>query len=664
MELTLTRPWQIILPDPSNPTAALAAAELQTYLQRVSGSTFPISTTRETDNNPAFQLDWQPGDGEAFTWQASPDQVTLQGDGTRGMLYAVYDFLESLGCCWFAPGAQGEHLPNGGTFQLPDGMQHSHPALQGRCLILGHHAFLKDAHEWVEWAARNRMNTIFFHTTPDAQALGSAPEAQYLRLRAEVIPLARERGMIIEHGGHGLNALLPRRLFRKLPQAFRMVNKRRSPDHNFCPSSAEGLAIIRQNAAAHFRSRPEVDVFHLWADDIPGGGWCQCEQCRCFTPAEQLLLATNAVAEVLSQVNPHPQISFLAYHDTEELPKKVKPQPNVCLLWAPRMRCYAHPADSTGCTLNNPRYGTAFTRMVKVWQNLGGAPARVFEYYLDAILFKSVLPPLPRVMQKDYHFYQQAGVHTVQALMTGNSPWVSPQLNVWLAARLGWNPDQDVAALVSSFSRACLGKDLNQYYHPLEKAFAIALEIDPRQVQLTLDDSALSALRIPPVDMGDPVFAPQEILLSRASLSAAIPLLLREAQAALQAARSPLNLPAWQNEQKSFDLQRAWLEFDRARLNLYTSLAQPNHRVAASRWLDEAQAAFSRVLTWGEANIQDPRHWLNFKITHQGFWLLRLNKIRSDHFLHPLARIRLAGKTIIQLIGDLRRMNHIYEREK
>jgi hypothetical protein len=580
-------------------------------------------------------LDLSHGDGaiDGYTWQASAEQVVLKGDNPRGLLYAVYDFLEALGCRWPAPGAAGERLPEGTRFELPATLAREQAALPGRCLIVGHYAFMDAIEDWIVWAARNRLNTIYLHVTEGALALGAAPAWQWEAHKARAVPLARERGMTIEYGGHGLAALLPRVHFRKLPEAYPYHEGRRTPDHNFCPSSEEGMAIVCRNAEAHFRAHPEVDVYHLWPDDIPGGGWCSCERCRAYTPSEQALLAINAVADALAEVNPAARIGFLAYMDTEAVPARVAPRENVSLLWAPRSRCYAHATDDPACRVNVPHYAETYRAQAAHFPH----QPRVFEYYLDAILFKSLLPPLPAVMREDMRFYRDAGTHTVQALMVSDRPWLAPQLNPWLFARLSWDPEQDLDGLLADFCRAAYGTagELPAYYCALEEACALALDIVPEQVDREIELSARGLLAHPPADMGDPAYAPAEVLHAKRRANMAIERLLREAGQHLGSARGAVavagHLDAWEAEQEAFELAQAWLRFDLARLRLYDAVSEvPIAHDAHERYV-EAVAALRAVVAWGEAHLDDPRYRLNYRALHEGFWGMQLERVRAEH---------------------------------
>ncbi len=662
--LDLAQEWGIVPDASGDATAGLAARELQRALERIAGRPIPLVALPHPDGK-LFRLSQGRGEADGFVWRIGPSEVRLDGDTPRGLLYAVYSLLEALGCRWVTPGEPGERLPSATLFSLAAEERRERPRFPGRCLVIGHHAFLRDVDEWIVWAGRNRLNTIFIHVTQEPLALGAASERHWQARKGAALALAGERGMTIEYGGHGLARLLPRKLFRSIPQAFRFDGVRRTPDYNLCPSSPEALAVLQRNAAAHFRAHPEGDVFHLWADDIPGGGWCACPACREFTPSEQALMATNAVAEALDSIHPRAVVSFLAYHDTEAAPARVTPRRNVALLWAPRMRCYAHAADDPACLTNAPHYPARLERQIAHFTAAGAAPPRVFEYYLDGILFKSVLPPLPTVMQSDIRHYARAGVHTVQALMTGPRPWVVPELNAWLFCRLAWDPDQPVEPLLRDFCQAVFGDqgaDLLGYYRALEAAYGLALDIVPEQRQLTIA-GLRDALQNPPTDMGDPALAPAEVLLRKAHTNLAIEEWLRRAGRHLEAARAASYPGAWEAERESYSLHHAWLSFDLARLQLLAAARSGPGAPGARPLYEEAARQLGMVLGWGRTHILDRRHRMHLRLQHHYFWRLRLNKIRRSAFVGPLRRSLILAADLLRLMWYALRLRHAFDRD-
>jgi hypothetical protein len=402
VELELSRGWRLT-GDRSAPEAALAAAELEQALGPSDGGAVEIV------------LSHGGGPVEGFRRRAAPKRLELHGDSPRGLLFGAYATLEELGTRWPWPGERP--APAGGT-RLEEELEQA-PALPGRCLVLGERALVEDAETWIVWAARNRLNCLFIHVSTRADPTGAAPEAVWRERRERAVALARERGMTIEHGGHLLPELLSRRDVRALGE-------------EAAPSKA-----ARRVLEEHVRAHPEADVLHLWGADLPPGA-------RGREASEAALRTANAVSDVAEDARPGTQVAFLAYHDTEEVPRGVEPHHNVCLLFAPRERCYKHALTDPDCH-RNARYRELFLAQVEHFRAARAPPPRVFEYWFDAILFASGVPDLTEQMADDVALYRDAGVHTVQILMTGHGRPPSPHPNPPAFARLAWDPGSRAA---------------------------------------------------------------------------------------------------------------------------------------------------------------------------------------------------------------------------
>ncbi|MEY2397724.1 MAG: hypothetical protein QOJ00_898 [Actinomycetota bacterium] len=423
--------------------------------------------------NATLHVSHRDGESDGFRWAVAGDVITIDGDSARGALFGAYDFLESLGVMWPVPGV--EILPAHATLTHASGA--GEPGLPGRCLIIAAVAVLPRLEEWVAWAARNKLNTVFFHTSPPGSgAIGAIPHDDWLAVRDRAVASVRERGLVFELGGHGLTHLLPRDRFADTPDAFRMVKGERRADTNFCSSSAVAIAAMREGSRAIFEANPEVDCFHIWPDDA--GSWCHCPECESVSPSEQSMRAVVAVAETLADVNPHAQLAAIAYLETEDAP--VSPPPsNVFMLWAPRKRCYGHDLSEPECAVNEPRYRAGFAELSRAFVARGAMPTRVFEYWLDGILFKSCFPVFAHV-GADIAAYRDAGVHTVQSLLVGPRDMLGSWPAPWLYARQLWNPDADPAALLDDFARVALADpSAAAALRHLDEAMRLALQLEP-----------------------------------------------------------------------------------------------------------------------------------------------------------------------------------------
>lgn len=669
---TLTLDWSLELAS-DHPVASFAACELQRMLQRIAGLHLPIVAQA---SGPRLALRCGP-DGDGFGRGCDSAGLILHGDGPRGLLYAVYDLLESLGCAWVSPDPAGEHIPHYEHVVLPTQTVTHHPALAGRCLVIGHDFFLDTAADWIIWAARNRLNTIFIHTIDQRLALGACHLRRWRTLRHRLLPLLHERGMQLELGGHGLSGLIPRRLFRIIPQLFRHNGQRRVPDHNFCPQHPVTRQLLRTQSARFFRRYPEAQIFHLWPDDLRGGGWCHCPRCSQLTPADQSLLATNELADVLATINPHARLGYLAYHDTSVPPTHVVPRTNLVLTYAPRLRSYAHgiavPTSAINVSLMRHlqaylQYFHAGVRSADQRDHPHATPAdplpahRVFEYYLDGILFKSAPPPLSTVLQSDLCAYRQAGVHTVQALMTGDRPWLTAPVNAYLFARLAWNPDQDPQALLQTYAtvRAShAAPALMASYQALTAAWQPVLDFTPEEqgACAAIGSSRRDPVAHPPQDILDYMTAPLPIRERRLELFASVEKYLAEGQAAWATIREQAYTD-WEQMMAAYaewQLGALLLRYIVLRQRLYVLAAQHVSPVTLRAALLATQHTLDSLVTWGQQHLYTGRAQANyrlFRLVQQ----LHLDTVYDRHLAAPWQRIWVRVRAYYRLAWYLWRL--------
>jgi Domain of unknown function (DUF4838) len=411
VQLQLSRGWRISGAE----RAALAAGELEEGLVALTGR-------RGASGGVAFELVESGGSGEGFRWQATADAVTLEGLGPRGLLHGVFGLLAALGLRWPWPGCAAR--VGDGPLAVAESVEEE-PVVPERCLVLGHRAVLEAGEEWIVWAARQRLNAIFVHVGSGRAPFGAAPESLWRERREQLVALARDRAMTIEHGGHLLGDLATREV---LARAGRELE---------AGSPAGGVEAVQAAVSAHAHAHPEADVLHLWGADTAAGAASASTFCG------RALRLTNVVAAAVERVRPSATVASLAYHDTLAVPTSTRPRANVCLLWAPRERSYGHPADGGP----NADLWALFRRHVAHYAAAGARPARVFEYYVDGIRFPRGVPELGAVMAADLGAYAAAGAHAVQALMTGAGRPPSVHPNPALFAQLGWDPRQDAGAL-------------------------------------------------------------------------------------------------------------------------------------------------------------------------------------------------------------------------
>ena len=137
---------------------------------------------------------------------------------------------------------------------------------------------------------------------------------------------------------HTMNMLLPMELYReKHPEYYLMETNgsrqkvinpvRMSP----CMSNPEAKEIIVENFGGLVRTAGHFKRSSFLLGDRPD--FCHCPDCRKKGDnySDIMLDLTNAVARKAAEIRPDFKVDYAAYLKTHDLPKTVKPEPNVCI---------------------------------------------------------------------------------------------------------------------------------------------------------------------------------------------------------------------------------------------------------------------------------------------------------------------------------------------
>jgi len=173
-------------------------------------------------------------------------------------------------------------------------------------------------------AVENGCNTLVF-------SLGDSFFTTKFRSH-KYFKLISTHGLRIEAGGCDFPVFLPKRLFAKDRELFRMDQGVRKSDIHFCPTNPKTISIIMDNAQKLFnRVFDKVTpprIFHLLPDKGHEETWCACPACRAFSPAEQYLIAVNSAADSLAKVDMDAKIYYIDF-DREPDAEGISPKKNV-----------------------------------------------------------------------------------------------------------------------------------------------------------------------------------------------------------------------------------------------------------------------------------------------------------------------------------------------
>lgn len=422
-----------------------AAEELATYAERITGE-----QVGQGEHGPGshivLRIDPSVGTGDTFLLRSADDGLVVASPTSRGVLHAVYAYLENLGVRFPFPGADHEVVPRR-TLTLDGYNRLEVPSFARRGLTFfgsGDEAF-----GWIDFCAKQRLNWLFLHS-PDP--------AWWLRQRDRLWPEMRKRGLTLELGGHFLPQFLPRDLFSAHPDWFRVAHGQRVNDFNLCPSSGPALAYLQEQARAYARAAPEAAVYNIWADDTAqdASTWCACDRCTPYAPSDQNLLVMNALAAAIHEVQPSARVVSIAYHETITPPRTVRPGPGVVLMFAPRERCYAHALDDPTCAKNR-QHAAWLEELITIFDP---NQAEVFEYYTDQYVFNDMAPALPDTIAADLRYYKRLGLGLIEPLLvTFTHPWLTPPASAILHAVAQRAVASDLHAVLADHARQYYGHD-------------------------------------------------------------------------------------------------------------------------------------------------------------------------------------------------------------
>ena len=301
----------------------LAARELQAYLKKISGAELPIVTdeqdvsgkrilvgrSRFTDSlKIAIPNGWSleeikeayllktsgdslilAGNDDGFPLKGKPDKARpylLKFDGAyKGTLFAVYDFLERLGCRWFMPGEIGEVVPKMNTVKVD------------QLDIVAKPSFMFRGY-WIK---------------PMSPEANSEQDAFFHRNRF----LEFEAGFSNANDG-SLNKLFPeKKYFESNPEYYGLNQdlKTRNKDV-ICMSNPDVIKIVIEGACEYFAKNPDATYFGFAPAD--GQPACWCEKCIGLNGQIRMESAWNG--------GEMPCISGTYYNLINEVAKAIKPE--------------------------------------------------------------------------------------------------------------------------------------------------------------------------------------------------------------------------------------------------------------------------------------------------------------------------------------------------
>ncbi|MCL4694864.1 MAG: DUF4838 domain-containing protein, partial [Candidatus Hydrogenedentes bacterium] len=237
-----------------------------------------------------------------------------------------------------------------------------------------------ETYDWPALAASAGLTTLATHVTPsEVAAFMNTETGQQFRENCT------KYGIEIEHELHALGDLLPRSLFEKNPEMFRMDDAgNRVREHNLCVHSSQALEVAAENAARYTRLLPSsTGRYFYWIDDAMP--MCRCPECRGYSDSDQALILENHLLRAIRSVDARASLAHLAYVNTLDPPITVRPDPGIFLEFAPIERRYDRPlsARDTMGAMHDVTHGQLLDALDANLEWFGAESAQILEYWLD-----------------------------------------------------------------------------------------------------------------------------------------------------------------------------------------------------------------------------------------------------------------------------------------
>jgi len=440
--------------DKANPTSpvdkvAVAARELQLYLEKISGARLPIVgdngplpagkrilvgrsklTAPYAEKIPSGLTNLREEEGYAIVTDGNTLVLAGNDEGPyHGTEYAVSFFLHHLGVRWYMPGDFGEVVPQQETIAIDDLQQTGAPDFKMR--VWWTHWYANDLRPVkYRWQIRNGMNR---------DPMNDVPGDSFVR---KVLPPDTEKDNPEYAGIFARDAA--GNIYPHMPNL----------------SSEKSVQYAAEIIKEYFRNHPDANSWGIGADDgLPRDFSPETQKLHLNFPStigrfndpkglsttEEWMLWVQRVSAEVHKEFPDKFLTTNGYANRDSPPIGVTPDPTIWIMYAPIFADTYHAMD-------NPLSWTALRQhsMLKDWTRMYD---NVFMYnYIYFNLVGCGAPPVPlarRHMQempllKDLGI---AGFWDEGRTVRGESG-IFP---TYLRARMMWDADLDAQALMDEF---------------------------------------------------------------------------------------------------------------------------------------------------------------------------------------------------------------------
>ncbi|MBP1996122.1 DUF4838 domain-containing protein [Paenibacillus eucommiae] len=407
---------------------------LAEYVQKSTGAVLPIMSVEDFQNgggqqpgqlviligtaasvsgdDPALDALLDGLDRDGFVIYPQEQQVTIAGPSIWGTLNGVLDFLERYADIrWLMPGPAGEDIPQRSDLHVALGIVREEPAFMFRVFSPLHGKPGTGTYvmqEQYTWAQRNRLQGFYN------------------------APVSFHHNMDVLFSVSKFGATHPEFYPNGTPPAAGVTDGWQP-----CFSNPDTIDAAVAEIIAYFQANPNSESYSLGVND--GGGFCESN------PLPVYYDWVNKVVESVLDVYPNKWFGLLAYTNLET-PPSFPLNPRVIPFLTKDRMAWADPVQKAKDLAN-----------VDNWLEVADQLA-----YYDYIYGSPYLVPrvYPHFMSDIYRQAHEKGIKSIYAEIYPN--W-GEGAKPWVDAKLLWNPEQDVDALLQEWYERAVGEAAAPY---------------------------------------------------------------------------------------------------------------------------------------------------------------------------------------------------------
>ena len=426
LAISAMQQWDISIAADATASERYAAEELQKWLEQAGALALPLRTADESaDNDNSGQLTIRAagtiGD-EDIHITVEREHVQITGGAPRGVLYAVYQFLEELIGIRFLT-ADHTYVPDASELKISCGTYTYTPPFSFRW------SYYRENAAAPAFAAKRKINTV-----TDADNLGGKTPQQLIN--------------------HSFHWLVPFATYGEThPEYYALVDGKRDTNTHgggpqLCVTNPDVIEVAAEAAIQRLTDAPNVANISVSQADT--AAYCRCERCEELnnaegTPMGSQLTFVNAVAERIEKVHPNVKVGTLAYWYTRNPPKTVTPRHNVQIQLCSIECCTLHAIDNPDCEQNQ-----TFCADMNAWGEICN-DIWIWNYNTN---FRSYDLPFPnlRCIGPNVRYFLRNNAKGVFMQANGNGlTGEFSDLRNYLISRLIWNPYLDAQAVLTEF---------------------------------------------------------------------------------------------------------------------------------------------------------------------------------------------------------------------